>query len=242
MARRSEPESWQRWPQQSWQPAFGVDQSFAITSLMSIPAPQYPVHHGFVYGEYDDTAEVTNSVVPTKQFLVERPMLNMNSVSVHGVHEHLPETRHLPSKQASMSPIIKTESQPPESLRDGTSPASAVDNKTPNALPTTGIDRLMKIIQQKNDGPDGNASASQARPKPRSSNSNTGASVNRKKSKATVSGAEQTSKPHACQRRECDKRFSQITHLHIHDRAHTGERPHVRTSPSAVSDAANTYT
>lgn len=231
MARRQEPESWQRWaPQQSWQPlpgAFGVDHAFTITPLISIPAPQYPVHHGFVYGEYD-TAEVTNSVVSTKQFLAERAMLDMSSVSVHSVHELPQETNPLPSKQGSMSPVIKTESQSPERLRDGATPANTADSQNPNVVFATGIDRLMKIIQQKNDGSEGNAPASQARPRPRANNSNPGGSASRKKSKANASVGEPTNKPHACQRRECDKRFSQITHLHIHDRAHTGERPHVR--------------
>lgn len=192
---------------------------------MSIAAPPYPVHHGFGYEGYD-TTEVTNSVVSTKQFLADRAMLDMSPVSVHGVHEPLQETHHMPSKQASTSPVIKTESLLPESLRDGATPASTVDNQTPNVSFETGIDRLMKIIQQKNDGSEGNATAPQARPRARANNGNTGGSAARKRSKANASSAEPTNKPHACQRRECDKRFSQITHLHIHDRAHTGERPH----------------
>ncbi|KAI8951288.1 hypothetical protein F4801DRAFT_291909 [Xylaria longipes] len=227
MARRPEPENWQRWhPHQQWQalPTFVMEQSYTtITPLL----PQYPIHHGFVYDGYD-AHEAANPVVSsTKQYLPERAMLDMTAISVHSLPETLQETHHLPIKQSSLSPVIKSESQPPESLKDGAISSNTVDGQaSSNLVFATGIDRLMKIIQQKNDRTEGDAPATQSRPRPRANNSSVGAPASRKRSKADTSSGEPTDKPHACHRKKCHKRFSQITHLHIHDRAHTGERPH----------------
>ncbi|KAI1367554.1 hypothetical protein F5Y08DRAFT_58594 [Xylaria arbuscula] len=231
MARRPETENWQRWPsQQQWpalSPAFVMEQSYTITPLIPMPPQQYPVHHGFVYDTYG-APETTNSVIPaTKQYLHERAMLDMNSVAVHGLPQPLQETNHLPVKQHSLSPIIKSESQPPENLTVAeATTVTMAEGQASNVLFATGIDRLMKIIQQKNDGSDGDATAAPTKSKARASNGGTEGSASRKKSKADTGNAEQKDKPHACHRKKCHKRFSQITHLHIHDRAHTGERPH----------------
>ncbi|KAJ2987310.1 hypothetical protein NUW58_g4577 [Xylaria curta] len=230
MARRPEPENWQRWaPHQAWPtlpPAFVMEQSYTITPLIGIPAQQYPVHHGFVYDAYE-APEAANPVISsTKQYLAERAMLDMTPVSVHGPPEPFHETNHLPAKQTSLSPVIKSEPQPPESLKDRAMASNAADTQASNATFATGIDRLMKIIQQKNDGSEGDTPVAQPKAKARASNSSAGGSANRKRAKADAGNAELTDKPHACHRKKCHKRFSQITHLHIHDRAHTGERPH----------------
>ncbi len=245
MARRPEPENWQRWPQ-PWPalpPAFVMEQSYTITPLITMPAQQYPVHHGFVYDTYG-APEATNSVVSsTKQYLTERALLDMNSVSVHGLPQPLQETNHLPAKQPSLSPIIKSEPQPLEGLKGPRAiPANTEDGQASNVVFATGIDRLMKIIQQKNDGSEGDTPATQPKPKVRANNSNAEGSTSRKKSKADASNAELKDKPHACHRKKCHKRFSQITHLHIHDRAHTGERPHVRTLPIPMKEVTNICT
>ncbi|KAI1422170.1 hypothetical protein F5Y12DRAFT_786967 [Xylaria sp. FL1777] len=230
MTRRPEPENWQRWPpHQSWPalpPAFVMEQSYTITPLITMPPQQYPVHHGFVYDTY--APETTNSVVsPTKQYLSDRALMDMNSVSVHALPQPLEEANHLPVKQSSLSPIIKSESQPPESLKAPRAiPANPADSQTTNAVFATGIDRLMKIIQQKSDGSEGDTPATQPKPKARASNSSAEGSTSRKRPKVDTSSPESKDKPHACHRKKCHKRFSQITHLHIHDRAHTGERPH----------------
>ncbi|KAI1124521.1 hypothetical protein F5Y10DRAFT_28740 [Nemania abortiva] len=240
MTRRPDPENWQqqqqqqqqRWPphQQPWPPAlpptFVMENSYNIT-MINMPASQYPVNHGFVYDAYD-TPKVTDAVVPpTKQYLTERPMLDMSSVPVHGIPEPISGVNHLPAKQSSLSPVIKTESQPLETLKESkTMPADTADGQAPNVVFATGIDQLMKIIQQKNDGSEGDVASTQAKPKIRANNSSAGSSASRKRSRTDGSSTELTDKPHACHRKKCHKRFSQITHLHIHDRAHTGERPH----------------
>ncbi|KAJ8125672.1 hypothetical protein O1611_g7966 [Lasiodiplodia mahajangana] len=228
MARRTEPENWQpRWQgHQPWPPAlstaFVMEQqscNYNIT-MINMTAPPYPGNHGFVYDTYGPP-EVTEAAVP------KPPMLDVSSMSVQGMPEPLPGTNQLPAKQTSLSPIIKTESQPLESLKeDRPAPAMAADGQASNIVFATGIDRLMKIIQQKNDGSEGDVAAVQPKPKIRTHNSNAGASASRKRSRADGNGSELTDKPHACHRKKCHKRFSQITHLHIHDRAHTGERPH----------------
>ncbi|TGJ82269.1 hypothetical protein E0Z10_g6506 [Xylaria hypoxylon] len=233
MARRPEPENWQRWPpHQAWPalpPAFVMEQSYTITPLITMPAPQYPIHHGFVYDAYS-APEATNSIVSsTKQYLAERALLDMTPVPGHNLVEPLQETNHLPAKQSSLSPIIKSESQPPESLKNPRAiTANTADGQASNVVFATGIDRLMKIIQLKNDGSEGDAPVTQPKPKARANNSSADGPTSRKRSKVDnhTSSVELNDKPHACHRKKCHKRFSQITHLHIHDRAHTGERPH----------------
>ncbi|KAF2966811.1 hypothetical protein GQX73_g6734 [Xylaria multiplex] len=212
MARRPEPETWQRWPphHQAWPalpPTFVIEQSYTMTPLIPMSAPQYPVHHGFVYDTYS-APEATNSIVAsTKQYLAERALL---PVSNHGLAESLQETSHLPAKQSSLSPVIKSESQPPESLKDPQAiTANTADSQSSNAVFATG-----------------DAPTTQSKSKTRANNSSTEGTVARKRSKANTSNVELKDKPHACHRKKCHKRFSQITHLHIHDRAHTGERPH----------------
>ena len=239
MASRPESENWPRWPShQQWpalSPAFVVEQSYAITPLIPMPAQQYPVHHGFVYDTYA-APETTNSVVPaTKQYLNERIMLDMNAVAVHSLPQPIQETNHLPMKQHSLSPIITSQSQPPAHLKVAEAmPATTADGQASNAVFATGIDRLMKIIQQKNDGSEGDATAAPTKSKARANNGSAESSASRKRPKADTGNAEQKDKPHACHRKKCHKRFSQITHLHIHDRAHTGERPHVRPTSTLM--------
>ncbi|KAI1175443.1 hypothetical protein F4777DRAFT_324364 [Nemania sp. FL0916] len=224
MARRPESENWQRWPpQQPWSvpPGFVMAPPYAMTPMM--PVPQYPEQHGFVYDSYG-TSEATNSVVPSaKDYLAERALMDMAPVPVQGVSESLQETNHLSAKHATQSPVIKTESQLPESVKEKPIAVNVTEAPAPDAVPATSIDRLMKIIQQKNDGTEGDLPGTQAKAKVRTSGSST---LTRKRSKADVGGTDPVDKPHACHRKKCQKRFSQITHLHIHDRAHTGERPH----------------
>ncbi|KAI0977444.1 hypothetical protein F4678DRAFT_477478 [Xylaria arbuscula] len=232
MTRRPEHDTWQRWPShQPWPampPAFVMEQSYTITPLIPMQGQQYPIHHGFVYDTYN-APENTNTIIPSsKQYLGERAIIDMNSVPIHGLPQPLQETNHLPAKQSSLSPIIKSESQPPENFNGPREiPSGTAASQAANVEFATNIDRLMKIIQLKNDESEGDSKAAQPKPKPRASNnSSADGTASRKRTKPDPSNTDLKEKPHACHRKKCHKRFSQITHLHIHDRAHTGERPH----------------
>ncbi|TRX95444.1 hypothetical protein FHL15_003775 [Xylaria flabelliformis] len=171
----------------------------------------------------------------------------------HQVQSPVQEAHHMPivvkQQQASLSPVIKAECHTPEDrkesqamtvpVQDGQaatvaassssstttdSTSTATTSTAANTAYSTGIDRLMKIIQQKTDPTAGDAKPAQStKSKGRSGN---GSGAIRKRTRTDVNHAELLDKPHACQRKRCTKRFSQITHLHIHERAHTGERPH----------------
>ncbi|KAI1438515.1 hypothetical protein GGR50DRAFT_364594 [Xylaria sp. CBS 124048] len=222
--RRPEHHGWPRWPQQSWavtSPGFVMEQPYP--PLITMSAPHYPVHHhGFVYDSYDAPGAANSVVSSSKQYLAERTMLDVAPMAGHNMAEPLEGANHASEKQPSRSPVIKSESQTPEILRDAKKDSiNTVDGQAPNVVFATGIDRLMKIIQQKNDGPSGEAPAMQQRPKARTENVSGPVSASRRRPKAELKD-----KPHACRRKKCHKRFTQITHLHIHDRAHTGEKPH----------------
>ncbi|KAI1738470.1 hypothetical protein F4680DRAFT_180430 [Xylaria scruposa] len=145
--------------------------------------------------------------------------------------------------QGSLSPVIKVEPLTPDNAYArlympsnpvpipvdndqaaavAASPQAPTTTSTANTAYDTHIDRLMKIIQKKADGTEGDAKPAQpAKSRGRSGN---GSGAVRKRVRPDPS--EFLDKPHACPRKRCAKRFAQITHLHIHERAHTGERPH----------------
>ncbi|KAI0201105.1 hypothetical protein F4808DRAFT_139483 [Astrocystis sublimbata] len=237
MARQPGPETWPRWAphQPSWSAlpvgalphGFVMEQHYNVAPLMS----QYPVPSEFVYNSYN-TPEVASPTVPsTKQYLSDRAVLDIASLpNPHGIPEPLEGAHHMPVKQP-LSPVIKSEPQlksepqPAESLKNKAISPNTAEGRAPNPVFATGIDRLMKIIQQKKDGSE-EAVPAQPKSKTRVRNSSAVGAASRRKLKTGAISPESTEKPHACQRKKCHKRFSQITHLHIHDLAHTGEQPH----------------
>jgi hypothetical protein len=243
MAQRPETDNW-RWSEQpSWsaQPTLIVGTPYAtVPPMIAITTAPYHhhIHHGFVYNTFD-ASETPNSVVsPAKPYLAERVVMDAASRTGHGLPEPHRETNHPPTKPHKLSPVIKSEPQPTEFLKPREAPAM-VEGQAPSTEFSTGVDRVMKVIQQMHSGSEGGTSATEYKAKSRPSNSGARGAVSRKKSKADANNTESTDKPHACHRKKCHKRFSQITHLHIHDRAHTGERPHVRAPYSLIVHMTN---
>ncbi|KAI3324968.1 hypothetical protein HD806DRAFT_461199 [Xylariaceae sp. AK1471] len=240
-----EGQNWQQWPHQTW-PAvsapFVMEQSYSMAPMMTMPAPQHPIHNGFVYDSY--APEATNSVAPpSNQYLAERPLLDMGSLRFHGLPEHLEGTNHLPAKQPSRSPVIKSEPQPSDNAKDSkVTTANTAEGQAQEPVFSTSIDQLLKVIQEKSDRPEVDIPATRPS-KTRAGNGSARVAGCRRKRKAdNASEAELKDKPYVCRWKKCRRRFPQITHLNIHERRHTGERPHVRTLPRLLRQTAtNTW-
>ncbi|KAI0546843.1 hypothetical protein F4679DRAFT_396092 [Xylaria curta] len=135
-----------------------------------------------------------------------------------------PENRYATQYMASNPVSLSVDNS--QATVAASSQAATTSTSAANTAYDTHIDRLMKVIQQRSDGTgttEGDAKPAQPT-KSRGNRSGNGSGTIRKR--VRTDPGESLDKPHACQRKRCTKRFSQITHLHIHERAHTGERPH----------------
>ncbi|KAI1812675.1 hypothetical protein GGS20DRAFT_521661 [Poronia punctata] len=232
-SRQPEVQHWQRWPTHpthpTWQAMpspYPIHQAYSVAPMTTMPAPQYPVHHGFVYDSYASGA-VSAPMGSSKQYMPERPMLQIPYGSSHEVPAPVEENTYSPIKQMQ-SPVIKTEPQYYDSTKDLKSiVANPVEPRPQEPAFTTSIDRLLKVMQQKADPSEGTQTA--VAPAPTTTGPETSTRATTSRAKARVGEDDETDqkdRPYVCRRKKCRKRFSQTTHLRIHERSHTGERPH----------------
>ncbi|KAI0398076.1 hypothetical protein F5Y17DRAFT_474773 [Xylariaceae sp. FL0594] len=169
------------------------------------------------------TTDTPYNVAPTPQqhHHPESPLLQIPYGSARGLSTLAGEAPHSPAKLPSHSPPIKSElyDTPKDFKILVENPAGAHAQEHAFA---TSIDRLLKVMQQKTNASEEEGTVSPSVPPPINETAAAG-------SQAKVdegSEEEQKEKPYVCRRKKCRKRFSQTTHLRIHERSHTGERPH----------------
>ncbi|KAH7033119.1 uncharacterized protein B0I36DRAFT_361832 [Microdochium trichocladiopsis] len=207
--------------------------SHTMAPPMAMPAPQYPGQHQYGFGCV--TPPSPESLLPSfRQYQDERPrMMGMDTESSHTNMNYArggrPQT-YIPDQV--QAPAVKR-----EQYMSPASPASTKDvinsktiTPTISADPEkqtefhTDVDTLMKTIQVK------------------STETTTPAAVDHGESRypspphaepspETSSGSRNTKKRHPCTIPNCPMRFSQKTHLSIHVRSHTDERPYPCTQP-----------
>jgi len=206
-----------------------MDPSYTVAPMTAVPAPQYPVHHGFVYDPYASGA-INSAMAPSKQYMPERPLLEIPYGPTNGLPALVEETSFSPMKQPSHSPVIKSEPQLYDNSKDLKNiVANPAEPRAQEPAFATSIDRLLKVMQQKTDTSEDAKTAGSSVSKLVTEMASTRATATQNKAKVDeVSEGEQKEKPYVCRRKKCRKRFSQTTHLRIHERSHTGERPHVR--------------
>ncbi|KAI8622966.1 hypothetical protein F5Y19DRAFT_468862 [Xylariaceae sp. FL1651] len=207
-------------------PSFVLEQSYTMAPMTPMPATHYPVHNTFVFNAYASQAS-ESFVSSSKQYPAGRPQLDMASTCIQELPEPLGEANHPHAESLSRSPVVKSEPQPFDKPKDSKSiTPNTAEGQAHDVVFHTDIDKLMKVIQQKTDRV---TTTSVAQPAPQHSGDrrNFEISTNREELKADdACNTALKDKPHACRRKKCHKRFTQTTHLNIHDRAHTGERPH----------------
>lgn len=155
-------------------------------------------------------------------------------------HREYPRTTFLEAQQ-NHSPVTKTEAQwsplgQSPSYTYGArkvSPSVSVQSIANDAIGKTDIDNLVKVIQVKSDSQtkpivgqtEGVSLAHSSEPALRQAQvSAPGASA--KTHHDVDDSNKDAAKRHRCDK--CEKRFSQKTHLDIHKRSHTGDKPYVR--------------
>ncbi|KAI1328786.1 hypothetical protein F5Y16DRAFT_141836 [Xylariaceae sp. FL0255] len=248
------PSNWQRWPPPQPEPSYvmaapalvhyespahhqlpssqpAMRSSFILEQPYTIsPAANsnYAIHSEYVFNAYGPQAP-TSFTPPVKHYSPERPHLNMDPANNHGLITPVGSSSPVSTAPLTRSPVIKAE---PKSLATAKSSKiinpNTAEGQAEQAVFHTSIDQLMKVIQQKNDGAKVNTPISDQSPQvqaqvPVPTMSGLANTDIIKVEKAAVDAKD---KPHACQRKKCHKRFTQLTHLTVHDRAHTGIRPH----------------
>jgi ubiquitin-protein ligase len=200
----------------------------------SIPAPHYPTHSAYPYGSYHNSPPVPALGSPFKQ---EYPNSRHPGMDEDG-HRGSTYTRNLkmsddyparsPSARSGSVSTTKSAGANPNSaskcitLNETLNPADQVNFNTD-------IDKLMKVIQDTN-----KRSSSQSDTPLQTPKSERVGEAQSPASPDSVGSAHTDTadlkKKYVCDGPNCNKRFSQKTHLQIHARTHSGEKPFVSRS------------
>ncbi|KAI0157557.1 hypothetical protein GGR57DRAFT_48070 [Xylariaceae sp. FL1272] len=185
------------------------------------PESQYQGHN--MYG-FDCAPQSATPFPPSaKQYQSDHQQLQMRPMP-HGLMTPPRETCRVYTEASDQSSIVKSEPQALEEPKHLKPPKSnSMDGEASRAQCENSVDLLMKVIQTKQD--------KESTTKGMQHQTEKHGCENDSKSKRGSNGCVIKDKPHACRRKKCEKRFSQSTHLQIHDRKHTGEKPHICPFP-----------
>jgi hypothetical protein len=219
-----------------------VMQPYTVATMPSMPAPHYPSHNGFGYSGYNNPPGPLGS--PFKQTYPERPSLRV--MAPENDHGRYPRDGRGPYDEHSQSPSVKSDAQastpksaaPNPSVTAKTITSNISINPKNEVSFSTNVDTLMKAIQSKSETEsiikkvEADYQATQTQPPP----STPEVVVQRPVQSAPTAvpppqqsegGGKSSRKRYICDIPGCNKSFCQKTHLDIHRRAHTGDRPYV---------------
>ncbi|KAI1260017.1 hypothetical protein F5Y18DRAFT_269209 [Xylariaceae sp. FL1019] len=180
------------------------------------PAPQYQGHDMYGFDSYVPP-RATPFPSSAKQYQAERQQMELCSMASHGLLTPPRETCRLYTEASD--PVIKSEPQTLEKAKNFKPlKSNSMDGETNSDETKTSVDRLMKVIQTKQEK-EAATKRGQHTSKGHDCQDNT-------RSKRVSNDSMIKDKPHACRKKKCEERFSQPAQLQVHDRKHTGEMPH----------------
>ncbi|KAI1076305.1 hypothetical protein F5B20DRAFT_332259 [Whalleya microplaca] len=209
-----------------------------VSPMPGMQVQHYESHNSFGFGCYTPPSPPPPPIAPSfrpyqEEHLPPSPMSTGNE-GIHGGYQRV-SGQH--SMGQNVSPCIKPEPQVPAR----TSPTSATHNQSKATAPnttkndhdqntfSTHIDVMMKAIQLKDENGE-HLELEDAYPSPPQQTDSRCPSPD-KTSAACKRNGKVRPKRLVCEVKDCKKRFSQRTHLEIHQRVHTGERPHLCPVP-----------
>lgn len=210
-------------------PQYMVAGSYSSAPMTSLTAPHYQAPNPYQFGGYQGPP-TPPQLSPFKQEYHDRRIPvpesdNSRGLAYHRDTKHIYQDRaHSPSARSdSMASTARSTASIP-SLASKTITSNETNNPEDQVHFDTEVDELMKAIQRK-------ADAAQQLPTPgMSPASDVGLDTCQSSpapSSSSQGDAKASRKRYVCNGPSCNKSFTQKTHLDIHRRTHSGEKPYV---------------
>ncbi|KAI0024426.1 hypothetical protein F4780DRAFT_600267 [Xylariomycetidae sp. FL0641] len=212
---------------------FHMAPTFTISAVATIHGTQYSPQHSFGLAPF--AAQHPAFMVPPRAYQDERLFPRVTDVDTVDVPAGFQSGQgqvqeEYPSHSSETKPIVLPPSPPASSEPNEGAPSRQSRKKkaapvstttTAEVLAVKPIDKLMKVIQEKDKDPAPTDYGASGYPSP----------PNLEQS----DDQDPAKRPHACRRENCDRRFRQRTHLQIHDHSHTGCKPYLCPWPGCGS-------
>ncbi|PHH71224.1 hypothetical protein CDD82_6673 [Ophiocordyceps australis] len=217
---------------------YAVAPAYSSAQMPSMPAPHYSNHQAYTYMPYQSPPP-SNPSEPLYKHDFQRPRaVEPNNDACRPSFRRdsarpLKDARH-------QSPSSRSESQVSSAANSTASNPAATSktityNETINPADRvnfdTDIDELMKVIQHKRDAGDSESgqSSTPAQSPQVNSTPRSHSPASSRQSSTAVETEVKPKKKWVCDGPSCNKRFVQKTHLDIHRRTHTGQKPYTCT-------------
>lgn len=229
----SRPQSPDMMPGHMMTPSYMMAPQYTSGPMQSIPAPQY--HSS--YAPFGNPGQLVSNAMSLRQDYQPHPDGRVVAHSPIVVREDIKPclvNGHLsPPSSRRGSEISMEQHEPTPNLNSKTITANETLDPKDRIDFDTGVDQLMKAIQCDDGGKQDSESQSftpMASPKVEEvSVGSSPVSIEMSPCSSSQETAQRAAKPkkYFCDGPNCNKGFSQKTHLDIHKRTHTGKRPYV---------------
>ena len=206
-----------------------------VSGPQSIPAPHYPTHSAYPYGSYHNSPPVPALGSPFKQEYATSRHPGMDEDGHRSTYtRNLKMSDDYPARSPSARSGSVSSTTKSTGANSSTTAKCITLNETLNPADqvnfNTDIDKLMKVIQDT----DKRSSSQHDTPLQTPKSERVGEAQSPASPDSIVSTHTDTAdlkKKYVCDGPNCNKRFSQKTHLQIHARTHSGEKPFVSKLP-----------
>ena len=215
----SRPQSPDMMPGHMMAPAYMMGPQYNPGPVQAIPTPHY---HGS-YGPFETSGQLMPASMPFKpEYQAQPPLVVREDVKPCLINGHLSPPS---SRRGSEICTEKHDTNP--NLNSKTITANQTINPKDRIDFATDVDQLMKAIQTDEPDADSQTLTPMGSPKLEHISSHSSPAS---PAVSLCSSSQGTTKPkkYWCDGPNCNKGFSQKTHLDIHKRTHTGKRPYVR--------------